>query len=306
MRSESFPVPPGPEMLDETSDGGGGPRAPSQPAALTVSLTESQRLQTGGTGRLRWWRTGTGFSTPRRGLAQCLKTGCGGAPRARPPPASTPWPMCWTRSRAGSYRARSAPPGALLDGPAGTGKTVVAAHRFAMVAPPGPQGLCAVPSAALAAYLHPALPRLGSSKLAPSLLASVVQEPRRPGRPTACTASSARRRRTPAASSPLSPRRFATGLPSCCSLRTGARLAPRGVRRRRETVGLRLWHPAARASPPGVPTVPRNPRCRRAAQAPDPGTRWRGRTRWAASPEDRRWRTGWRWRELRPPRAGWP
>jgi len=49
----------------------------------------------------------------------------------------------------------------ILDGPAGTGKTVVAAHRIAVVAGPDRPGLYVVPSATLAAYVRPALPRLG-------------------------------------------------------------------------------------------------------------------------------------------------
>ncbi len=49
----------------------------------------------------------------------------------------------------------------VLDGPAGTGKTVVAAHRVAVLAPPGSPGIYLTPSATLRDYVGPALPRLG-------------------------------------------------------------------------------------------------------------------------------------------------
>ncbi len=49
----------------------------------------------------------------------------------------------------------------VLDGPAGTGKTVVAAHRVAVLAPPGSAGVYLTPSATLRDYVGPALPRLG-------------------------------------------------------------------------------------------------------------------------------------------------
>jgi hypothetical protein len=49
----------------------------------------------------------------------------------------------------------------ILDGPAGTGKTVVAAHRVAVVAPEDSPGLYLVPSETLRAFVAPALPRLG-------------------------------------------------------------------------------------------------------------------------------------------------
>lgn len=49
----------------------------------------------------------------------------------------------------------------ILDGPAGTGKTVVAAHRVAVLAPPLSPGLYLTPTATLRDYVGPALPRLG-------------------------------------------------------------------------------------------------------------------------------------------------
>lgn len=49
----------------------------------------------------------------------------------------------------------------ILDGPAGTGKTVVAAHRVAVLAPPGSPGIYLTPSSTLRDYVGPALPRLG-------------------------------------------------------------------------------------------------------------------------------------------------
>ncbi|MGC8489475.1 MAG: hypothetical protein ACP5QO_14840, partial [Clostridia bacterium] len=49
----------------------------------------------------------------------------------------------------------------ILDGPAGTGKTVVAAHRIAVLAPPGSPGVYLTPSSTLRDYVGPALPRLG-------------------------------------------------------------------------------------------------------------------------------------------------
>lgn len=49
----------------------------------------------------------------------------------------------------------------ILDGPAGTGKTVVAAHRVAVLAPPGSPGLYLTPTPTLRDYVGPALPRLG-------------------------------------------------------------------------------------------------------------------------------------------------
>jgi hypothetical protein len=49
----------------------------------------------------------------------------------------------------------------ILDGPAGTGKTVVAAHRVAVLAPPSSPGLYLTPTATLRDYVGPALPRLG-------------------------------------------------------------------------------------------------------------------------------------------------
>lgn len=53
----------------------------------------------------------------------------------------------------------------ILDGPAGTGKTVVAAHRVAVVVPPGSPGLYLTPTAMLRDYVKPALPRLGLERL---------------------------------------------------------------------------------------------------------------------------------------------
>lgn len=53
----------------------------------------------------------------------------------------------------------------ILDGPAGTGKTVVAAHRVAVVVPPGSPGLYLTPTATLRDYVKPALPRLGLERL---------------------------------------------------------------------------------------------------------------------------------------------
>jgi hypothetical protein len=49
----------------------------------------------------------------------------------------------------------------VLDGPAGTGKTVVAAHRIAVVVPPDSPGLYLTPTASLRDYVAPVLPRLG-------------------------------------------------------------------------------------------------------------------------------------------------
>lgn len=49
----------------------------------------------------------------------------------------------------------------ILDGPAGTGKTVVAAHRVAVAAPPESPGLYLTPTVTLRDYVRPVLPRLG-------------------------------------------------------------------------------------------------------------------------------------------------
>jgi len=49
----------------------------------------------------------------------------------------------------------------ILDGPAGTGKTVVAAHRVAVSEDPESSGLYVTPTATLRDYVKPALPRLG-------------------------------------------------------------------------------------------------------------------------------------------------
>ncbi|MCL5115911.1 MAG: AAA family ATPase [Firmicutes bacterium] len=49
----------------------------------------------------------------------------------------------------------------ILDGPAGTGKTVVAAHRIAVAAPPESPGLYLTPTTTLRDYVRPVLPRLG-------------------------------------------------------------------------------------------------------------------------------------------------
>lgn len=49
----------------------------------------------------------------------------------------------------------------ILDGPAGTGKTVVAAHRIAIVAPEDSAGLYIAPTVTFREYIRPALPRLG-------------------------------------------------------------------------------------------------------------------------------------------------
>lgn len=49
----------------------------------------------------------------------------------------------------------------ILDGPAGTGKTVVAAHRIAVAEPPDSPGLYVTPTTTLRDYVNPVLPRLG-------------------------------------------------------------------------------------------------------------------------------------------------
>ncbi len=49
----------------------------------------------------------------------------------------------------------------ILDGPAGTGKTVVAAHRIAVAARPDSPGLYLTPTTTLRDYVRPVLPRLG-------------------------------------------------------------------------------------------------------------------------------------------------
>ncbi len=49
----------------------------------------------------------------------------------------------------------------ILDGPAGTGKTVVAAHRIAVAARPDSPGLYLTPTTTLRDYVQPVLPRLG-------------------------------------------------------------------------------------------------------------------------------------------------
>lgn len=49
----------------------------------------------------------------------------------------------------------------ILDGPAGTGKTVVAAHRIAVAAPPESPGIYLTPTTTLRDYVRPVLPRLG-------------------------------------------------------------------------------------------------------------------------------------------------
>ncbi|PSR22015.1 MAG: hypothetical protein C7B45_08415 [Sulfobacillus acidophilus] len=52
----------------------------------------------------------------------------------------------------------------ILDGPAGTGKTVVAAHRIAVAAPPDSRGIYVTPTVTLRDYVRPVLPRLGLEK----------------------------------------------------------------------------------------------------------------------------------------------
>lgn len=49
----------------------------------------------------------------------------------------------------------------ILDGPAGTGKTVVAAHRIAVAVPPDSPGFYLTPTTTLRDYVRPVLPRLG-------------------------------------------------------------------------------------------------------------------------------------------------
>ncbi len=49
----------------------------------------------------------------------------------------------------------------ILDGPAGTGKTVVAAHRIAVAMPPDSPGWYLTPTPTLRDYVRPVLPRLG-------------------------------------------------------------------------------------------------------------------------------------------------
>ncbi|NMP22034.1 AAA family ATPase [Sulfobacillus harzensis] len=49
----------------------------------------------------------------------------------------------------------------ILDGPAGTGKTVVAAHRIAVAADPQSPGLYLTPTTTVRDYVRPVLPRLG-------------------------------------------------------------------------------------------------------------------------------------------------
>ena len=49
----------------------------------------------------------------------------------------------------------------ILDGPAGTGKTVVAAHRIAVAADPESPGIYLTPTTTLRDYVRPVLPRLG-------------------------------------------------------------------------------------------------------------------------------------------------
>lgn len=49
----------------------------------------------------------------------------------------------------------------ILDGPAGTGKTVVAAHRIAVAADPQSHGMYLTPTTTLRDYVRPVLPRLG-------------------------------------------------------------------------------------------------------------------------------------------------
>ncbi|PSR35437.1 MAG: hypothetical protein C7B46_00130 [Sulfobacillus benefaciens] len=49
----------------------------------------------------------------------------------------------------------------ILDGPAGTGKTVVAAHRIAVAASPQSMGIYLTPTNTLRNYIDPVLPRLG-------------------------------------------------------------------------------------------------------------------------------------------------
>lgn len=171
-RSESFPVPPGPrEMLDVShltalADLVRHPRQPT----LTVSLTERQLLQAAGTGRLevldavvedvewdgsRIRRTAPRFGAVfedrvRRRLQGTASTSLDAMADVLDPEQSRILAQRDPRRRV-----------MLLDGPAGTGKTVVAAHRIAVAAPADRPGLFVVPSATLAAYLTPALPRLG-------------------------------------------------------------------------------------------------------------------------------------------------
>lgn len=207
-RSESFPVPPGPgEMLDVSHLTALADlvRHPSQPT-LTVSLTERQLLQAGGTGRLKVFdavvedvewdgerihRTAPRFGAVfedrvRRRLKGTASTSLEAMADVLDPEQSRILAQRDSRRRV-----------LLLDGPAGTGKTVVAAHRIALVAPPDRPGLYMVPSATLAAYLRPALPRLGLTQagtrvatpedllaqLAPPLMRWVVRDPQSPWPP---------------------------------------------------------------------------------------------------------------------------
>ncbi len=201
-RSESFPVPPGPrEMLDVSHLTALADlvRHPGQPT-LTVSLTERQLLQAGGTGRLqvtdavvediewdgeRIHRTAPRFGAVfedrvRRRLQGTASTSLEAMADVLDAEQSRILAQRDPRRRV-----------LLLDGPAGTGKTVVAAHRIALVAPPDRPGLYVAPSATLAAYLRPALPRLGLTQagthlatpedllaqLAPALMRWVVRDP---------------------------------------------------------------------------------------------------------------------------------
>ena len=53
----------------------------------------------------------------------------------------------------------------ILDGPAGTGKTVVAAHRIAVTTAPDSPGLYLTPTPTLRDYVRPVLPRLGLERM---------------------------------------------------------------------------------------------------------------------------------------------
>ncbi len=203
-RSESFPVPSGSgEMLDVSHLAALADlvRHPQQ-SALAISLSERQLLQAGGTGELEV--RGTAVEDVEWDGRQIVRV----APRfgavfedrvkrrlAAGPSTSLEAMADVLDAEQSRILAHRDPRRRvlLLDGPAGTGKTVVAAHRIAVAAPPDRPGLYVVPSPTLAAYVRPVLPRLGLARgtdvatpqsllarLAPELVPWVVAEPESP------------------------------------------------------------------------------------------------------------------------------
>lgn len=206
-RSESFPAPSeSGEMLDVSHLAALADlvRNPQQ-AVLTITLTERQLLQAGGTGELNvrgavvedveWDGRQIARVAPRFGAVfeDRVKRRLAAGPSTSLEAMADVLDAEQSRILAHRDPRRRV---LLLDGPAGTGKTVVAAHRVAVAVPPDRPGLYVVPSLTLAAYIRPALPRLGLApgtdvatpasllaRLAPDLAPLAIAEPASPWPP---------------------------------------------------------------------------------------------------------------------------